>query len=446
MKSLAKLQTPRSAHLILLLVCLRLAAGTFPAAANEGPAKRQELRQRFEAASSAIRSKFDKDRADLGGKYVAALQRMEAGLQAKGELNELLAVREERELFAASGTMGSGGSPELVKIRDVYAESRAPFDAGEKEEMLRLMDAYIRQLEALQTELTRGGDIEEALSVRSEAERMRNVLNSEDVPLPGANPAPAAPEALARLAPVPTMNHDPADPKVFELGTWPAKLALPPGNYRIEGNRQHGDESEREIQLSPGSVFRGSGQQPRWMLGKATLVAREVEFNGFTLLGDLGSRLFFEKCQFKGMNLGKGGPWFGGRFMTRWQFRDCLIEGSFVEKWNSRHFGVQMVDCRVERVTFPPIDYDAADEPSELAGQDWAMVKNSHFRKCVIPVSVLSLLDECSFEECRFVDDPAPKPFTGKLTRTIYLDRCQWNVKALPTEFVVEQKPLSSRP
>ena len=181
------------------------------------------------------------------------------------------------------------------------------------------------------------------------------------------------------------------------------------------------------------------------MIGKATLVAREVKFDGFTFQGDLGSRLFFEKCHFKDMNLGKGGGWFGGRFMSRWQFRDCRIEGSFTDKWISKRVGLQLVDCHVERVDFPSIEYVEGDEPSDMARQDWAMVRNTHFRKCVIPVSVLSLLDDCSFEECRLIDDPTPLVFATKVTRTLYLADCRWDIKALPSELVLEQKKISER-
>jgi len=56
-----------------------------------------------------------------------------------------------------------------------------------------------------------------------------------------------------------------------------------------------------------------------------------------------------------------------------------------------------MVNCHVERVEFPSIEYAKEDEPSDFAVQNWAMVRNTHFRKCVIPVSVLSLLADCSF-------------------------------------------------
>jgi|GEM_PF-948880 len=429
-----------------LLLCTVLSGGGSAVEGNELIRKWEELREKFDIAASEIRSKFEKDRSDLGEKFVGALQKLEAGLQEKGALDDLLAVQKERELFVKSGSLGSDGIADLSRLRTLYTESRAPIDSGEKEETVRLMEAYLKQLETLQPELTRGGEIETAVVVKNEGERIRRSIKDESASVAGLNPEAATAAALAMLQSIPDMNHAPVGVDIFKLEKWPPKVTLPKANYRIEGTRYQGDEMGREILLLPGSVFRGADKQARWIAGRATLVAREVAFDGFTFQADLSSQLFFVKCHFKDMNVGKAGPWSSGRFMTRWQFRECRIEGSFTEKWNSRDFGLQMVNCQVERVEFPSIEYDKGDEPSEFAGQDWAMVRNTHFRKCVIPVSVLSLLDDCSFAECRFIDDPSPVAFATKITRTIYLEDCQWDVKALPAEFVVEQKKISEMP
>lgn len=429
-----------------LLLCTFLSGGGSPVVGSEVTQRWEEVRGKFEATSTEIRSKFEKDRLNLGEKFVGALAKLEASLQEKGALEDFLAVQKERELFVKSGALGSSDIPDLSRLRTLYTESRVPIDSGEKEATVRLMQAYLAQLEMLQSELTRAGEIETAVVVKSEAERIRIGVANEGDSAAGSKPAAATSEPIAGLEAIPEMNIASVDGGIFKLEQWPPKVALPKGNYRIEGTRNVEAEKGREILLLPGSVFRGADKKARWLMGSATLVAREVEFNGFTFQGDLSSRLFFEKCFFKDMNLGKGGGWFGGRFMTRWQFRDCRIEGSFTEKWNSKLFGLQMVNCEVERVEFPSIEYDKDDEPSEFAGQDWAMVRKTHFRKCVIPVSVLSLLDGCSFEECRFVDDPGPVIFATRITRTIYLENCQWNVKTLPAEFVVEQKKISEMP
>ena len=74
------------------------------------------------------------------------------------------------------------------------------------------------------------------------------------------------------------------------------------------------------------------------------------------------------------------------------------------------------------------------------------MVGRTNFRKCVIPVSVLRLLDNCTFEECRLVDDATPVTFASKVTRTVHLDNRQWAVRALQAGFDVERRKISEKP
>ncbi|HRQ90095.1 MAG TPA: hypothetical protein PLA50_14950, partial [Bacteroidia bacterium] len=339
---------------------------------------------------------------------------------------------------------GSDDIPELNRLRTLYTESCAPIDDAEKEETGRLLEAYLKQLEPLQAELVRAGNIDAAVAVKNEADRIRQSMGKV---APTTTPSPAVdlPDP-GGFDPIPSMQHTPLEGDPFKQEKWPLKIALPPANYRIEGVYKLEGAKDAEIQLLPGSLFRGADNKARWIVGKSTLVAREVKFDGFIFRGDLGTRFYFEKCLFKDMLLGKGGAWFGGRFMSRWQFRECRIEGSFIEQWNSRHFGVQMVNCHVERVKFPSIEYDVEDEPSEVAGHVWATVRNTHFRKCVIPASVLSLLENCSFEDCRFVADPRPLDFSTTITRTVFLKDCKWEVKTFPKGFVVERKELSEKP
>lgn len=410
-------------------------------------AKGEDLRKTYEAASLEIHGKADKERSDLGAKYLGALERLEADLQAKGILENLLAVRKERETFAKSGMIGSDSIPELIRLRTVYQESLAPIRSAEEEASAKLRDAYVQRLESLQVELTRAGDVETAVKVKSEADTIRQAVTVEATAVASNSAAGSTDAGAGWPDPVPEMQHAPLGGNPFKLNSWPLKTALPSANYRISGQFEVEEAKGQEIQLLSGSVFRGADEKASWLLRQSSvLVARDVQFNGFLLLGDLNSRFYFEKCQFKDMNLRKGGAWFGGRFMSRWQFRDCRIEGSLVEDWSSRKFGIQMVACQVERVKFPSIQYDEGDEPSEVAGQSWARVRNTHFRKCVIPVSVLSLLDDCSFEECRFVDDLTPLTFTMPVARTVYLQDCKWEIKALPDKFTLNQKKLSEKP
>jgi len=106
-----------------LLLCTVLSGGGSAVEGNELIRKWEELREKFDIAASEIRSKFEKDRSDLGGKFVGALQKLEAGLQEKGALDDLLAVQKERELFVKSGSLGSDGIADLSRLRTLYTES-----------------------------------------------------------------------------------------------------------------------------------------------------------------------------------------------------------------------------------------------------------------------------------------------------------------------------------
>src|SRR5690606_29117947 len=114
-----------------LLLCLLSVGGTSEAAEGEAGRKWEDLRKKYESASSEIQAKFEKDRSDLGGKFVGALEKLETELQQKGDLETLLEVRKERELFSGSGTLGADGPSELARIRTVYETSRAPIATGE---------------------------------------------------------------------------------------------------------------------------------------------------------------------------------------------------------------------------------------------------------------------------------------------------------------------------
>lgn len=428
---------------IMLMATLLAWVGPAKAQETDAAGRWLELQDKFEASKERIREKAETERRSLRERFAGALVKLEEDLQKRGRLEELLAVRKEREEFQKTASLGTEGSPDLVRMRTVYAESLVPIDKVEKEEMGRLLAAYLKQLEPLQADLTRAGEIEKALAVRNEAERIRGSMASGDPSGVGKKTAASLSSRRLEFQEIPEIRPDPVGEEVFALDLWPPQVALPKANYRIVGKRYQGDDLGREILLAPGSVFGGSDSQPRWIMGRALLVANEVEFDGFGFEGDLSSQLFFVKCHFKNVTVGKGGPWLGGRFMTRWQFRECQIEGAFATRWNSKLLGVQMANCEVAGVEFPPIEYDKDDEPSEWAGQPWAQIRNSHFQGCVVPVSVLSAMDDCSFEDCRFVDDPAPVTFANRIARTIYLENCQWEVKALPAEFKLEQKRMS---
>ena len=128
--------------------------------------------------------------------------------------------------------------------------------------------------------------------------------------------------------------------------------------------------------------------------------------------------------------------------MSRWQFRNSDFYGGFKKKWESHLTGVQMVDSRLERVEFPSIKYGKQQEPSAWAQNDWALIYKCTLRKCVIPVSVLSIMEDCSFVDCRFVDDPTPVTFKTVVKRTVNESKCSWKIRNMPENLVITEVPF----
>ena len=410
------------------------------------PGSPEELRKRFDDALDKIVQEHAEKIADLNKHYVVALVKLEQKMQKEGKLTELVKVKNERELFEKSGAMGPDDLDEIKDLRSRMEVAKEPIDEKKSDDIVKLTTSYLKLLEPLQLRLTKAGRIDEALAVKSETERVTPFLNPENamgtLSVGRANTLPAG---LAAIAPIPSFSPPLVSDDIFERDKWPEKLTLPVANFRLREKRDIGRGSGYELVLQPGTTFKGLEDNTAWNVGNYVTVAKGVTFDSFGLYGNLGAKLYLQDCTLKDMDIGKGGGWFGGRPMTRWQFLNCTITGSFVKRWESSHIGLQMVNSHVERVEFVPIKYHKDDKPGAFALSDWAMIRDTHFRKCVIPASVLSLMENCTFDDCRFIDDPEPPVFEVAVQRTIYIQNCNWLIKDLPTNLTIDQKPLSAR-
>ncbi len=406
----------------------------------------EDLKKKFDTALSKIVDEHAKSIENLNRYYLAALVKFEQQFQSEGKLTELVKVKNERELFEQSGAMGPGDLPEITDLRSRMEIAREPIDEKKTEDIVKLTTSYLRILEPLQTKLTQAGRIEEALAVKSETERVIPFLNPNKAA--GATTvgrAKTLPAGLTAIEPIPSFSPSVVSDDIFEREKWPEKLTLPVANYRLREKKEIGRGKGFELVLQAGTTFKGMEDNTSWIIGNYVTVARGVTFDSFGFYGDLGAKLFLKDSTFKDMNIGKAGGWFGGSPMTRWQFLDCTISGSFAKRWESSHIGLQMVNCEVERVEFVPIIYHQDHKPGAFALSQWAMIRDTHFRKCVIPVSVLSLMENCTFDDCRFIDDPEPPVFEVAVHRTIYVQGCNWLIKNLPANLTIDQKPLSER-
>jgi len=410
-----------------------------PAFGQSDQKNSSSLKIKFDAALKLISDSHRESKGALDSQYINGLKRLEKKLQSEGKLDELVEVKNEWTLFEKSGTSGTGELAEIKYFRKKLDEARKPIDKKKSDETTKLANAYIRLLEPLQVSLTKSGDITGALSAKKEITRAKGFLSEEK---PGIESIITKTANASSFEKIPSFNHPVANSKIFEQENWPTKATIPQGNYRIRGKVAIKHTEIGEILISKGTIIRGAEKTASWTVGASIIVAKETTFNGFNLYGDLKARFFFTDCNFIDMNIGKGGAWGGGGPMTRWQFRNCKIKGSFIGIWNSKKIGIQMRNCQIERVEFPSIEYEKDFGASEILSGEWAVIQDCYFRKCAIPMSVLSLMDNCSFDDCRFIDDPASTPFNRTVSRVIFVKDCKWLIKNLPSNLTIDRKPL----
>lgn len=427
------------------LFCVSLMA-SFGVGFGQAPDPFSDLQFRYQVALAEAKSAGEADAKRLGEGYVSALSRLESEFQNAGKLDLLLKAKNEREQFLKSGRPGEDATPELAKLKAILEQNRKPLEDKMAASALDLSRKYLEQLDALQVELTKSGKIDLAVKVKGEADTVRARLAQPEklTAVTPTNPTPTMP-AGKKFATVPAISPNPVTGNPFRDGNWPAAMAMPQANYRFEGVHSMKGEKNRQLLLSPGSTFQG-GEKAQWIVGNSQVVAKDVTFRKFLFRGDLGSVLHFENCRFEDVMIGKGGPWFGGAFMTRWQLKDCTVTGSFIDRWVIKHTGVQIIGGLFERVEFPSIEYESDQDPSEVANHDWATFSGVRFRKCTLPASVLSLAVNCEFDDCRFVDDTAPIEFKTPISRTLYVANCTDDLKKLSKNLVFDKKPIAERP
>lgn len=451
----------RAALLITGLFLALFFPGVFESGIAQEIPSPADLKSSYQKARLDTSIPFGEELKKLIASYQSALERRQTALQEAGQLEALLEIRKEIETLGSTGEPGTDDTTdtELQKLRGIFQKSKQDIVNRQGEAVAKVTSTYKTALDALVPELTRAGKVEEAIQARTMAEaiaenqpkvssssKLSSRPDGENNP-PGAGeiPVDVTSRAERRLTEVPEIEAPPFGPDIFNLAEWPLLATLAPDNYTISGQQKYEGKKGMKLAISENSTFRGDGDKPYWNVANAVTVGKALRFEGFRFHGNLGSRLYFEQSSFDNMLIGKGGGWFGGAFMSRWQFRSCAIRGSFIEKWITRQTGVQMLGCRIEDVTFPPLEYHDDDDPSAIAKNDQMMILDSCFFRCTIPVSVLSLTEDCGFIECRFVDDLQPLQFAGKVKRTLKVENCQVEYKALPVNLELDLRELDRR-
>ncbi len=193
-----------------LLFCLGWGLPLFAQTAPAGTSL-ASLRAAYESAyATEVTIAHSKALEDLNVKFTAALDRaLEAATEA-GDLDLALALRDEMKRVGDGRPLPANDDaapPAMKPLRQTYRSALTSLDAGRARLAAPLNARYDQTLGALQTELTKAGDLDGALAVKN----LRAQIQSGAV-------------ASARA---PT----PAPPPVARPGTAPESAAVKPGKY-----------------------------------------------------------------------------------------------------------------------------------------------------------------------------------------------------------------------
>lgn len=198
------------AHLLLTLLLIQL-----PSAFAQAGGTAEIYRLKFDEQLAQILVKQEEQTADLMGKYVTALDRMNANYRQASNLDAVLEVMAELE----RAKLESSISPEHLsrlfsELAGLQNKVLGIFEGIQKagaEDIVRLTEGYGRALQSLQTQLTKDGEIKEAIATNAmldEALANNDYLNARAVLTP-PEPAPAD---TASLTPSNLVKGDPDAP------------------------------------------------------------------------------------------------------------------------------------------------------------------------------------------------------------------------------------------
>ncbi len=207
-------------------------------------------RQLYGQQSKILAEKRDTEIAALGENYTKSLQAAAEQAQKAGQLEPLLAMRRELERFANEGTeppaIPGNTAPALVKWREAYNRQYAAIMSDHESAMANLTTRYLEHLDLMKQDLTKAGNVKEALAFMQEYERVkRETAPSAPTPDPVASaPRPETPPADNPVPPLELLRTLGLDRRVVSFeGDGTGGFAGPAGMSPSTLQVTHGERS-----------------------------------------------------------------------------------------------------------------------------------------------------------------------------------------------------------
>lgn len=170
---------------IALFAWLGISCGASGWGWTKEPTELRSIREAYLTAAAATETPV----SELKKSYADSLEKLMAEVTASGDLEKVIAIKAELDfLVGKEGPRPDAGFPEFQRLRRIYDEQFGLRVAERDAKLEPLRAAYQQKLSALQVELTRAQRIDEALLVKSEAEKV-----AKGAPVPEKTAVPGSP-------------------------------------------------------------------------------------------------------------------------------------------------------------------------------------------------------------------------------------------------------------
>jgi hypothetical protein len=161
---------------ILLLLAASICFAQARSSAAEKPVDLKALQDTYSKAIQKVEGDSASAAQSLPANYIKELQKLQQTSQKAGDLDGLTAANQELERFKTEQTVPDqpdASAPDaLKKLQTQYKTAVAKNDLEKNRKIVSITKQYLENLTALQTSLTKSGNVNEALNVNAEIKRV----------------------------------------------------------------------------------------------------------------------------------------------------------------------------------------------------------------------------------------------------------------------------------
>ncbi len=192
------------AFLIAIFVTAVVASSVVAVQLPDSVAK---IKSSYQGQADKIDADYKSAKASIHANYVQQLAMMERKMQQAGDLKGLLAVRAEKVRYLREAKIHAKSvvsePAELKNLQEKYRKLPGEQYRKRSESRGRLDDLYMTKLESVMKDLTRKGQVEEALAVQAEVGTVKARIEAEKPkpPVPAHSVATTGGDPVAQIQP-----------------------------------------------------------------------------------------------------------------------------------------------------------------------------------------------------------------------------------------------------